>query len=467
MGGKNLLAASGLALLGLASNSACATKSIDNIAETPKSHVELASGRIPSFGETIKLDFSEFPLTIEKVENYGPLGLSGVRILQDFYFSDVLVSDNKVAIGIYSNTYRGPLTDGKEVTFRMYGYGVGDGSTITNIPGYGEIRIPRGAEIKSTSNVAVADLVTGRAIDVSGPFKRIQQSAGIEVGKIDPLDFDISQNYAALVVRTSQEPKIWGAFVVNLLTGNATRVTQPTDHVGGIDLEGRVLVFENSNKISAIDFGNLKKGAYNLSEGIFGHYRQLENSGEIQRLDDGGIVVFNNVIGSVKKDEVISGWEHFDSTSTRLYSVDTSRLGNSRITKIRKPVSPGSKQIRYVEAIADRNIIYTEAYKDKYFVSNSATGRINPVTREEVEKLLMERQGIGIYGKIRDKKAGEVNSFYVKTPSMPEPVQVSDPRYSAWGMHGSPPRLLPGNRVLFEEDQGKGKPRYFYILNLK
>src|SRR3989344_4502439 len=71
--------------------SASAASSIDDLAQGK-------SAEIFPYGEIVKVEFPQFPLVIESVENYGPMGLSGVRIkdIQAYAVMGTPVEENKL-----------------------------------------------------------------------------------------------------------------------------------------------------------------------------------------------------------------------------------------------------------------------------------------------------------------------------------------------------------------------------------
>lgn len=425
-----------------------------------------ANRTMPAFGETIHLQFSEYPLTVEPVSNYGPQGLSGYRILNDFIGGEVKVSGDKVAIASPSFSYSGLETGGKEVTFRSWYTNDDWVHTVAKVSGQ-ELLIAGSRDFNRTDNLALVDLQKGSSIDVLEPLKAVQKAAGLEYGPgglsgYNLSSWDINGNNIALTIRVARNPEEWGVFYINTGTGDATRVTPPNVHAADIKLEDKILVFHGKgNTISAVDLSNLNSGVHNLSRRVNG-YKILGAPG-FEEFDNPGFVVFNNRV-------------QLSNDRNQLYAVDLSSFGkDGRYTVLRRPVSSLSNRMQWADTIIGDQMIYAleTTRKDNphvrgpnaYFVADLKTGKSKRISEQQRDELLMARGGV-IYHDHQEEKSGKVSSISVRTAGTKALIQISDPRYPAEILSRGPSGILPGSRVLFESREGSASRQYIYILNL-
>lgn len=380
------------------------------------------------FGESRKVDFPEYSWDIESVENYGPRQLSGFSFrVNPRYYNEFVVDGNKVVISEY-------IHEGVQVPQRER----------ENV-GYDK-------------RLVVGDLSTGKILDLTEPIRALQRSTGIPVSNIDPLEFDINRDNVALTVLASRDPRSWGALNVGTSTGSLTRISFPNVDTTDVRLEDRIAILGDNNhkQVAAVDLRNLDHGVFNLSQGLIGDRNLVMYTAP-------GIAIFKNYIGQIIQR---FGYDRFDLGFNQLYLVDLSGLGQRRIEELRRPLTPRSRRLYYVDAIIGDKVMYTEGIFEpnprnrRYFSVDLKTGRRESLTPQEIEELLLE--GGPIFTEERNSDGS--TSVYSRTKGMKSAELISDPARSVRGAI-----TLPDNRIAvserFEDQSGRPHER-FYILKL-
>lgn len=410
---------------------------------------------IPSFAETIKVNFPR--VMVEPVENYGPLGLSGFRIPGSTY-------DYK----IYSNYLVFKLEQEVSRKIPPGSIAPNDSIQITDLTIDGVPHPPLifgATEGRMSSNIIMLDLSTGTAVNLTEPLKQIiDKSTGIGPnycrGRIDDcfevMGFDVNRGNIAVSLLIDQKENQYGTFHINPRTGEVTRVSDESNSSIEVGLEGRVVVFgeNHRHRVSAIDLNRIDRGIYNLSAGFVGT-NDLEYTGN-------GLAIIRNAVYKDLKSE-----NQPILQSSQLFVVDLDKLGTARIGRIRRPITPKSKEFQYVIDVVGEDVIYGEDPRQNsknYFVTSLRTGKSRRIS--ELEKERTSSNPWAGTPEIYNPSEGGLRFVSVKMQGMDSQMRISDPAHSAQTIIARDP--VPGNRVAFTANTlGRNHVQYVYILNLR
>ena len=239
---RNFISQAGKVALGTAALSlfpnVSAASSIDDLVQNK------SKGVFP-FGEPVKVEFPTFPLVTESVPNYGPQGLSGVRIkgIQAYAVMGTPVEDNRL---------------------------------LSEFVEYRDTADPRKKEIKR--DLVLVDLSNGRALNLSAPLVDRVRQASPEVKWLGVLNqYDLHGDNVVLTPGLERTPGVYPGkydpnsskvFRINLATSEITRVSKT--EAGNVKLADDLVVFEGGNTELYARNLDLQRRLYTLSKGLNG-----------------------------------------------------------------------------------------------------------------------------------------------------------------------------------------------------